>query len=180
MFLCVGLGNPGTQYLLNRHNLGFMAMDGLRQEHNFPIFSQKFNGAMSQANIGQHNCLLLKPMTYMNLSGQSVQKVMQFYKIPIENVCVFHDDLDLDTFNIKIKQGGSAGGHNGLKSIDQHCGNNYWRVRLGISHPGEKHLVSPYVLSNFPKEEMKELPFFINQIIEKVPEIFTSMTKDKK
>lgn len=171
MYLFVGLGNPGNQYLLNRHNFGFMAADALRQHYNFPDYKEKFRGVVSQGQINDKACLLLKPATYMNLSGQSVQSAMSFYKITIENVYVFHDDLDITPFKIKIKKGGSSGGHNGLKSIDQQCGKEYWRIRLGIGHPGDKNLVSPYVLSNFNQDEMKVLPVILNTLVENMPSI---------
>jgi len=171
MYLVVGLGNPGNEYLLNRHNFGFMMIDTLRQHYDFPDYKEKFSGVISQGKIDGKACMLLKPTTFMNLSGQAVQKVMQFYKIAIENVYVFHDDLDIDPFKIKFKMGGGSGGHNGLKSIDQQCGKEYWRIRLGIGHPGEKNLVSAYVLSNFSKDEMKELPFLLHTLAQKIPGI---------
>jgi PTH1 family peptidyl-tRNA hydrolase len=171
MYLLIGLGNPGNQYLLNRHNFGFIVMDTLRQHYNFADYKEKFSGVVSQGQIDDKNCLLLKPTTYMNLSGQSVQSAMHFYKIPIENVYVFHDDLDIAPFKIKFKRGGSSGGHNGLKSIDQQCGKEYWRIRLGIGHPGDKHLVSSYVLSNFTQDEMKELTLVLNDLAKNIPNI---------
>ncbi|HCU06974.1 MAG TPA: aminoacyl-tRNA hydrolase [Holosporales bacterium] len=171
MYLLVGLGNPGNQYLLNRHNFGFMMMDALRQHYNFPDYKEKFSGVISQGKIDDKVCILLKPTTYMNLSGHSVHAAMHFYKIAIENVYVFHDDLDIEPFKIKFKKGGGSGGHNGLKSIDQQCGKEYWRIRLGIGHPGDKYLVSPYVLSNFSEDEMKEIPFVLNALVENVPNI---------
>ena len=153
MFLLVGLGNPGPQYSLNRHNIGFMILDTIARTYNFPNFKQKFSSLISEGTIQGKRFILCKPMTFMNLSGKAVQAVAQFYKIPADNIYVFHDELDAAPGRVKIKKGGGAGGHNGLRSIDQHLGSDYWRVRLGIGHPGFKNAVSGYVLSNFEKED---------------------------
>ena len=147
MLLCVGLGNPGQQYLMTRHNIGFMAIDAIGCSYDFPSFKKKFQGEYSEHKINDTAVGLLKPQTFMNLSGASVQSAMAFYKLKSEQVIVIHDDLDLVPGQIKVKLGGGAGGHNGLKSIDQSIGNNYWRLRLGIGHPGDRHLVTPHVLS---------------------------------
>lgn len=160
MFLLVGLGNPGDRYAHNRHNIGFMAMDELHRAYSFAPWRKKFQGEVSEGQIAgvADKIILLKPQTFMNLSGGSVQAALQFYKIPLENVFVFHDELDVAPAKVKIKQGGGAGGHNGLKSIDEHCGPNYWRVRLGIGHPDpqapdKSEIVSNYVLSDFAKAD---------------------------
>lgn len=153
MRLFVGLGNPGQQYQLNRHNIGFMALDVIVERHKFSGWSKKFQGEMSTGSVGDEKVLLLKPQTFMNLSGQSVQAAAAFYKIRPEDIVVFHDELDLAPGKVRVKKGGGAAGHNGLRSIDQHLGQDYWRVRLGIGHPGNKDLVSPYVLGNFSRED---------------------------
>ena len=154
MFLVVGLGNPGPEYALTRHNIGFMAVDVLADAGRF---TSKFHGETYARTIEDEKVILLKPMTYMNLSGKSVQAAMAFYKIPPENVIVLHDELDLPLGKIRIKQGGGANGHNGLKDIDQMVGANYWRIRLGIGHPGMKEQVHGHVLSRFSNDEQDEV-----------------------
>lgn len=146
----VGLGNPGADYLFTRHNIGFMAVDALAPS---PLWQKKFGGAIQHATLSGHPCLMLKPQTYMNLSGESVGEAMRFYKLTPAQVIVFHDDIDLLPGKMKVKQGGGHGGHNGLKSLDAHIGQAYWRVRLGIGHPGHRDQVSAYVLSNFAKAD---------------------------
>lgn len=153
MLLCVGLGNPGQQYLMTRHNIGFMAIDAIAHSYDFPNFKKKFQADYSERRLGEKSIGLLKPQTFMNLSGASVQAAMAFYKLKPEQILVIHDDLDLIPGQIKVKLGGGAGGHNGLKSIDQTIGNNYWRLRLGIGHPGARHLVTPHVLSAFDNSD---------------------------
>jgi PTH1 family peptidyl-tRNA hydrolase len=153
MRLLVGLGNPGRQYRNNRHNIGFMAMDELVHRHNFSGWSAKFQGDISTGVIGDEKVIVLKPGTFMNLSGQSVAAAVAFYKIPLENVYVFHDELDLAPGKLRVKKGGGSGGHNGIKSIDQHLGPDYWRARMGIGHPGRPELVSDYVLNDFAKTD---------------------------
>ncbi len=155
--LVVGLGNPGQQYLLNRHNIGFLIVDAIAQAHDFPDFKNKHGGLESQLVINDQKVILFKPMTYMNLSGSAVQRLANFYKIKPEQILVIHDDIDLSPFEIRVKNGGGAGGHNGLKSIDSTIGKNYWRLRIGVGHPGQKDLVSDYVLSNFKSTEHNEL-----------------------
>lgn len=165
MWLLVGLGNPGKEYKGNRHNIGFMTADRIADDNMFPGFKSKFNGDFSESRFAGEKVIILKPMTYMNESGQSVGKAAKFYKIPPEKIIVFYDELDLPPGKVKVKQGGGAGGHNGIKSIDAHLGNkNYWRVRMGIGHPGDKNRVSGYVLSDFSKEEQKWLPDFIDTV----------------
>lgn len=151
MFLLVGLGNPGPEYALTRHNIGFMAIDALAAAARF---SSKFHGDTTALSIEDEKIILLKPMTFMNLSGKSVQAAAAFYKIPPSNIIVFHDELDLPLGKIRIKKGGGANGHNGLKDIDQMIGPEYWRVRLGIGHPGMKEQVHGHVLSRFTNDEM--------------------------
>ncbi len=153
MYVVVGLGNPGSKYSLNRHNIGFMAVDVIAQQHNFPPFKSKFSSEISEAQLGGHKVILCKPMTYMNLSGRAVQELIHFYKVPPQQVYVIHDDLDLLPGVIKVKKNGGNGGHNGLSSLDQSIGKDYWRIRLGIGHPGHKGAVSSYVLSNFKSDD---------------------------
>lgn len=153
MWLIVGLGNPGAQYSHNRHNIGFMAVDEIVRRHNFSAFARKFKGQVASGELGGEKVLVLKPETFMNLSGESVQAAAAFYKIPLDNVIVFHDELDLAEGKIRTKRGGGAAGHNGLRSIDEHLGQDYWRVRLGIGHPGDKERVHGHVLGDFAKAD---------------------------
>ncbi|OJX68654.1 aminoacyl-tRNA hydrolase [Magnetospirillum sp. 64-120] len=153
MILVVGLGNPGPEYSQNRHNIGFMAADEIVRRHSFGPWRSKFQGDYAEGTIDGTKVLVLKPMTYMNLSGQSVAQLAKFLKIPVEDVIVVHDELDVAPGRVKVKRGGGAGGHNGLKSIDSHLGANYRRVRLGIGHPGDKDRVAGYVLHDFAKSE---------------------------
>ena len=153
MILLVGLGNPGKGYADNRHNFGYMAVDEIIRRHSFMPERVRFQGLAAEGNIGGTKVLALKPTTYMNLSGQSVGEAVRFYKISLENIIVLHDELDLPLGKIRVKTGGGHGGNNGLRSIIGHLGENFCRVRLGIGHPGEKHLVTGHVLSNFSKAE---------------------------
>lgn len=146
--LIVGLGNPGAEYAATRHNIGFMALDQIAPSASW---QKKFQGEIQHAELFTSACLLLKPLTYMNLSGQSVGEALRFYKLTPADVIVIHDDLDLQPGQIKVKQGGGHGGHNGLKSIDAAIGQDYWRIRLGIGHPGNRDAVTPYVLGPFAK-----------------------------
>jgi len=153
MKLFVGLGNPGAKYAGNRHNIGFMAVERIAADHGFPPWRGKFQGSVSQGQLGREKVVLLKPETFMNLSGQSVGEAMRFFKLAPEDVIVFHDELDLAPGRLKLKQGGGHAGHNGLRSLHQHIGDDYARVRLGIGHPGHKDRVSGYVLSDFAKAD---------------------------
>lgn len=154
MQLLVGLGNPGEKYRNNRHNVGFMAIDAIAGRHNFPPFRQKFAGLISEGSIAGERVLLLKPQTWMNNSGDSVQAVASFYKLDPEAITVIYDEIDLASGKVRIKRGGGNGGHNGLRSIDPQIGTNYRRVRLGVGHPGHKDMVMPHVLGDFSKAEM--------------------------
>jgi PTH1 family peptidyl-tRNA hydrolase len=155
ILLIVGLGNPGEQYVNTRHNVGFMAVDAVAHFYDFPPFKLKNNALISEHTIGEQKVILVKPQTYMNLSGQTVGELARFYKIAPDQIYAIHDDLDLCPGKIKIKQGGGHGGHNGLRSMDAHLGKNYWRVRLGIGHPGNRDLVTPYVLGKISATEAK-------------------------
>jgi PTH1 family peptidyl-tRNA hydrolase len=153
MRLFVGLGNPGPRYAKNRHNIGFMAADAIARAHNAGPWRRRFQGETAEASIGGEKVLLLKPETFMNESGRAVAEAQRFFKIPLEDVTVFVDELDLPPAKLRVKLGGGNAGHNGLRSITAHCGNDYRRVRLGIGHPGHKVLVQPYVLGDFAKSE---------------------------
>lgn len=154
MLLIVGLGNPGAQYQHNRHNIGFMAVDEIhRRNAAFSPWSKKFQAEISDGVIQGQKILLIKPQTYMNLSGQSVREAIRFYKLALTDLVVMHDELNLAPGKLRIKTGGGSGGHNGIKSIDAHCGPDYRRIRLGIGHPGAKELVHNYVLGNFSKAD---------------------------
>ncbi|MDI2090858.1 aminoacyl-tRNA hydrolase [Commensalibacter oyaizuii] len=170
MLLWTGLGNPESGMQAHRHNIGFMAVDRIAQRHGFTPWRKRFRGEVAEGTIQGEKILLLKPMTYMNLSGESVQQAIAFYKIPIENMAVFHDELDLAPGRLRIKKGGGAAGHNGLRSIDKMMSNqNYWRVRLGIGHPGDKAQVAHYVLSNFSKNEYEWLDPLIDGVAQSAP-----------
>ena len=154
MRLFVGLGNPGARYAGNRHNVGFMAVDAIARAHGAPAWRRRFSrrGAPRPCSAAQR-VLILKPTTYMNDSGRAVAEAQRFFKIALSDVVVFHDELDLAPGKLRVKLGGGNAGHNGLRSITAHCGNDYRRVRIGIGHPGDKALVHPYVLSDFAKSE---------------------------
>jgi PTH1 family peptidyl-tRNA hydrolase len=153
MLLLVGLGNPGAKYAGHRHNIGFMALDAIRHVHRGTPWRARFSGETSDVSLGDTKALLLRPQTYMNESGRAVRAAMDFFKIALADVFVFHDELDLAPAKLRVKRGGGNAGHNGLRSISQHCGNDYARVRLGIGHPGDKALVHAYVLNDFAKGE---------------------------
>ncbi len=157
MKLFVGLGNPGAKYARNRHNIGFMAVDAIAEAHGFGPWRSKFQGEVSEGRLGREKVLLLKPMTFMNRSGQSVGEAMRFYKLDSTDVTVFHDELDLAPGKVRAKSGGGHAGHNGLRSIHDHIGAAYDRVRLGIGHPGRKEQVSAYVLGDFAKADSQWL-----------------------
>lgn len=158
MFLLVGLGNPGKEYEKTRHNAGFMAVDDLCRHYHIDVEKKsKFFGLVGEGSIEGHKVAILKPTTYMNRSGQAVQAVAHFYKVPPQKIIVFHDELALDFLKLRVKTGGSPAGHNGLKDIDHHLGKDYVRVRIGIHHPGDKDAVADYVLHPFTKEEYQEV-----------------------
>jgi len=164
MQLWVGLGNPGPQYAMQRHNAGFMAVDAIAEVHGFAADQKKFSGWLREGRIGSHKVLLLKPATFMNHSGRSVSEAMRFYRLGMDSLTVFHDELDLAPFRIKVKLGGGTAGHNGLKSIDQHLGPDFRRVRIGIGHPGHKERVTGHVLGNYAKSEIDDLSAMLGAI----------------
>ncbi|MFK7941076.1 MAG: aminoacyl-tRNA hydrolase [Roseovarius sp.] len=171
MQLFVGLGNPGAKYAHNRHNIGFMALDQIASDHGFGPWKSKFQGQIAEGRLGRDKMLLLKPETFMNLSGQSVGEAMRFYKLTPADVTVFHDEIDLAPAKLKVKQGGGHAGHNGLRSIHQHIGADYARVRLGVGHPGRKELVPHYVLQDFAKADADWLDDLLRGIGDGAPHL---------
>lgn len=203
MYLIVGLGNPGSKYENTKHNIGFLTLDAIADEYNFQNSKEKFKSIVSLGEIEDEKIILLKPMTFMNLSGKAVQAAVQFFKLKQEQIIVIHDDLDIAPGKVKVKTGGGAGGHNGLKSIDQSIGKNYTRIRIGIGHPkdyvkntnqttndksldGLKHLgtqnvfmeVSNYVLSKINKKEQEIYQNLLPKIAKNLPLLFKNQ-KDK-
>lgn len=180
MWLIVGLGNPGREYAGTRHNVGFLVVDVLARRHGAGAFAAKFKAEVAQAKVGGASALLLKPQTFMNLSGQAVQPAMAFYKVALEHVVVVHDDLDLELGQIKLKRGGSPAGHNGLKSIDSQIGQNYLRVRAGIGHPRSKAPegaaprtggVVGHVLGGFKGKDAEEAAILVENCADAVEEL---------
>lgn len=167
-FLLIGLGNKGDEYQGTRHNVGFAVADAIAAEYCNAKFASKFKGQAAIIKIDQQEGLLLKPSTYMNLSGQSVLAAASFYKIPPNKIVVIHDDIDLDCGRIKLKIGGGHGGHNGLKSVDQYIGRDYWRLRIGVARP-ERQEVSDYVLSPFTKEQKDIIDSVVAGVVKNVP-----------
>ena len=159
MQLWVGLGNPGAKYALHRHNVGFMAADVIAETRDFGLWQKKFRSLISEGRVGQHRVLLVKPQTFMNDSGDAVQQALRFYKLDLDALTVFHDELDLAPFKVKVRVGGGLAGHNGLRSIDAALGPEFRRVRIGIGHPGpgRKDLVTSHVLGNYAKAEIEAL-----------------------
>ncbi|MXO50585.1 aminoacyl-tRNA hydrolase [Erythrobacter gaetbuli] len=164
MQIWTGLGNPGPQYAMHRHNVGFMACDVIADMHGFGPVQKKFSGWVQEGRIGNEKVLLLKPATFMNESGRAVGEALRFYKLGVEDLTVFHDELDLAPFKIKVRRGGGLAGHNGLRSINQHLGPEFRRVRIGIGHPGSKERVTGHVLGNYAKAEMDDLADMLGAI----------------
>ncbi|MEM7643943.1 MAG: aminoacyl-tRNA hydrolase [Pseudomonadota bacterium] len=173
MQLWVGLGNPGAKYADNRHNVGFMVLDRIAGDHGATPWRSKFQADLAELRFGSEKVLLLKPQTFMNLSGQAVGEAMRFHKLEPGDVTVFHDELDLAPGRTKLKQGGGHAGHNGLRSIHQHIGEAYARVRLGIGHPGHKDRVAGYVLSDFAKAEGEMLDDWLHGLSDGAPRLAT-------
>ncbi len=169
MKLFVGLGNPGEKYRANRHNIGFMAVDRIAERHGFGPWRKKFQGLISEGEIGGERITLLKPETYMNESGRAVGEAQRFLKIPLSDVYVFHDELDLAPGKVKVKTGGGNAGHNGLRSITAHIENDYERVRLGIGHPGSKDVVIHHVLNDFAKSDREWLGLLLDAVADAAP-----------
>lgn len=171
MQLWVGLGNPGAKYAGTRHNIGWMAVDRVAGDHGFAPWRSKFQGSLCEGTLGGEKILLLKPETFMNLSGQSAGEAMRFYKLSPGDVTVFHDELDLAPGKCRVKSGGGHAGHNGLRSLHQHIGEAYHRVRLGIGHPGHKDRVAGYVLSEFAKADQAWLDDLLRGISDGAPDL---------
>lgn len=169
MKLLVGLGNPGAKYARNRHNVGFMALDAIAEAHGLGPWRAKFQGEIAEGRLGAARVLLLKPQTFMNLSGDSVQAAAAFYKIAPADIIVLHDELDLAPGKLRVKIGGGHAGHNGLRSVAGHLGPDFTRVRIGIGHPGDKRLVSNYVLSDFSKYDADWLETLLKGIAAAAP-----------
>ena len=172
MRLLVGLGNPGANYALNRHNIGFMAVDAISNAFRFSAWRDRFQGEMSEGTIDGDKVLMLKPMTYMNLSGQSVGEAIRYMKIAPEDVIVFHDEIELPAGKLRVKLAGGSAGHNGIRSLDAHIGYDYWRVRLGVGRPGgpeDKARVKGHVLENFAKADGEWLVPMMDAIVTALP-----------
>jgi peptidyl-tRNA hydrolase, PTH1 family len=169
MLLIAGLGNPGSQYAHNRHNIGFMAADAIVRRHNFGPWQKKFSGLISEGTLDGTKALVLKPQTFMNDSGRSVLAAMSFYKLELKDITIIYDELDLAAGKLRVKIGGGSGGHNGIKSIDQHCGKDYRRVRLGIGHPGSKEQVHNHVLGDFHKMDADWLNELLDAVADAAP-----------
>jgi PTH1 family peptidyl-tRNA hydrolase len=164
MQIWVGLGNPGAQYAMNRHNVGFMAVDTIAEVHRFDPWKKQYQGWAATGRIGGTRILLLKPATFMNESGRAIGEALRFFKGEVGDVTVFHDELDLAPFKVKVKIGGGTAGHNGLRSTEAHIGNEFRRVRIGIGHPGHKDRVTGHVLGNYVKAEMDDLADMLGAI----------------
>lgn len=174
MILLVGLGNPGPQYTANRHNVGFMCVDAIAEDYNFSDFKSKFQGFVAEGEIDGVKVIILKPQTYMNLSGQSIQAAATFYKIPPENIIVAHDDLDIEPPRVKTKIGGGHGGHNGIKDTERYLGKDFWRIRIGIGRPNHPN-TSKYVLSNFSNTDIE----WVGAVIDSISHFFPLFIKGK-
>ena len=170
MLLWVGLGNPGPEHARQRHNIGFMAADAIARRHGFPPWRKRFKGEVTEGRIGAATVMLLKPMTYMNASGDSVQAAAAFHKIPPDRVTAFHDELDLAPGKLRVKQGGGTAGHNGLRDMQRAFGSpSFQRVRIGIGHPGHKDRVTGHVLGTFAKEDAGWVARLLDAIAEAAP-----------
>ena len=173
--LLVGLGNPGPEYALHRHNVGFMALERIASRHGFGSLKSRFKGLTAEGRIGSAKILGLKPTTYMNRSGDAVAEAVQFYKLKPEQVIVLYDELDLAPGKMKVKKGGGSAGHNGIRSIDAAIGPDFWRVRIGIGHPGVKELVHGYVLHGFAKADKE----WLDPLLDAMADEFAAMAEGK-
>ena len=173
--LLVGLGNPGSEYALHRHNVGFMALERVASRYSFGAAKSRFRGLTAEGRIGSSKVLGLKPLTYMNRSGDAVAEALQFYKLPPERVIVLYDELDLAPGKMKVKKGGGSAGHNGIRSIDAAIGPDFWRVRIGIGHPGVKELVHGYVLHAFAKADRE----WLDPLLDAMADEFATMAEGK-
>jgi len=171
MKLFVGLGNPGQKYVFNRHNVGFMAVDAIAAAHGFTDWRKRFDGLVAEGRLGPDQVLLLKPQTFMNVSGRAVGEAVRFYKLDQGDVVVFHDELDLVPGRIRVKTGGGVAGHNGLRSITAHIGNDYVRVRIGIGRPGQSGRAAHHVLRDFAKSDRAWLEPLLAAIAAEAPDL---------
>jgi peptidyl-tRNA hydrolase, PTH1 family len=169
MRLFVGLGNPGTRYAGNRHNVGYMVVDAIARRHNFGPWRRRFQGQAAEGALGAYRVLLLKPSTFMNESGRAVAEATHFYKVAIHDTVVFHDEIDLPRAKVRVKTGGGTAGHNGLRSISAHLGNDYRRVRIGVGHPGIKEMVQIHVLHDFDASERDWVEALCAAVAENAP-----------
>lgn len=169
MKLLIGLGNPGARYARNRHNIGFMAVEAIAERHGIGPWRRRFQGEAAEGRIGGEKVLLLKPQTYMNESGRAAGEAARFFKLSPADMIVFHDELDLAPGKVKVKQGGGHAGHNGLKSLTAHCGAEFWRVRIGIGHPGDKSKVTAHVLGDFAKADSDWLDPLLEAMADAAP-----------
>ena len=169
MRLLVGLGNPGTRYAGNRHNVGFMVVDAIARRHGFGSWRRRFQGQAAEGTLGQDRVLLLKPSTFMNESGRAVAEAAHFYKVPVNHIVVFHDEIDLPPAKLRVKTGGGTAGHNGLRSITAYLGNDYRRVRIGVGHPGIKEMVQMHVLHDFDASERDWVEALCEAVAENAP-----------
>lgn len=178
MLLLVGLGNPGAQYKNHRHNVGFMALDAITERYNFAPPRKRFQSLAADGTVAGEKIIALKPTTYMNDSGQAVGEAMRFYKLQASDVYVLYDEVDLAAGKLKVKTGGGAAGHNGIRSIDAHIGPQFHRVRIGIGHPGAKHLVHGHVLGNFSVADQDWLQPMLSAIADSLPELVRAKASD--
>jgi PTH1 family peptidyl-tRNA hydrolase len=178
MWLFVGLGNPGPSYAGNRHNVGFMAVDQIVRRHNLPPYKKRFNAYVSEGVIEGEKVMIVRPQTYMNDSGRAVSEAARFYKVPADHVIVFYDEIDLEPNKVRVKTGGGSAGHNGIRSIDAHIGNEFKRVRIGVGHPGHKDLVHHYVLHDFAKSDLEWLEPLIDAVADSVGDLVTGRDAD--
>jgi PTH1 family peptidyl-tRNA hydrolase len=169
MRLLVGLGNPGPRHAYNRHNIGFLALDDIVERQGLSGWRKRFQGEVAEGTIAGERVIALKPLTFMNESGRAVGEALRFHKLEPADVVVLYDEIELAPGKIRAKQGGGAAGHNGIRSIDEHIGPDFWRVRLGIGHPGLKHLVHPHVLSDFTREEEAWLDPLLEAVAKEAP-----------
>jgi peptidyl-tRNA hydrolase, PTH1 family len=169
MRLLVGLGNPGPRYAGNRHNIGFMAVDAIVRRHSFSTIRERFHSLTAEGTIDGEKVLAMAPQTFMNDSGRAVQAAVQFFKLQPNDVIVLYDEIDLPLAKVRAKRGGGAGGHNGIRSIDAHIGPDYWRIRMGVDHPGQKELVKSYVLMDFFKEEHAQVQAMLDAVTDAIP-----------
>ena len=171
MLLLAGLGNPGQRYTTNRHNLGFLAVEEIVRRHGLGPWRQRFQSLASEGRVAGQKVLCLKPQTYMNRSGQAIGEALRFFKLSPDALYVLHDEIDLAPGKLRVKQGGGPGGHNGLRSVDAHIGRDYWRVRMGVGHPGDKDLVHGYVLRDFPKQDHAWVEKLVDAVAAELPRL---------